>query len=100
LRSARTGGRRSGGLAAREIGVDDERLRHEPDSAFASTLAVVIGRPTRSTSPASGSSNPHAIEIVVVFPAPFGPSRPCVSPAATSKSTPVTTSILAAMICW
>ena len=36
--------------------------------------------PSTSTSPASGSVSPSQISIVVVLPAPFGPSRPKHSP--------------------
>src|SRR5262245_61655279 len=37
------------------------------------------------TSPASGSSNPSRISMVVVLPAPFVPRRPKHSPRATSS---------------
>src|SRR5690349_2407136 len=37
--------------------------------------------------PALRSRSPHTIRIVVVLPAPFGPSNPYVSPACTSKAT-------------
>ena len=36
--------------------------------------------------PEVGASNVANIEIVVVFPAPFGPKRPNISPSLISKS--------------
>src|SRR3989304_2462260 len=51
-----------------------------PIAPFASTLVVVNGLPSTSTSPASGPRTPQIIEIVVVLPAPLGPRRPYVSP--------------------
>src|SRR6476661_6458216 len=47
-------------------------------------------RPSTSTSPASGSVSPSQISIVVVFPAPLGPSSPKHSPRATARSRPST----------
>ena len=43
------------------------------------------GRPCQRTSPASGSSTPSAIRIVVVLPAPFGPTNPTISPSGTAN---------------
>ena len=40
--------------------------------------------------PASGSRSPMTHSSVVVLPAPFGPSRPKISPSAISKLTPST----------
>ncbi len=42
--------------------------------------------PSTSTSPASGAVSPSQNSIVVVLPAPFGPSRPKHSPAWTSSA--------------
>src|SRR5579875_3427128 len=42
------------------------------------------------TSPESGATRPAIIATVVVLPAPLGPSRPTVSPAATENDTPST----------
>ena len=67
-------------LARAQVGVDRQLLRHVPIAPLASTLRVVSARPATSTSPASGSSSPQTIEIVVVLRAPFGPSSPSVSP--------------------
>src|SRR3954468_6969347 len=44
------------------------------------------------TSPPSDSSSPQIIEIVVVLPAPFGPSSPYVSPSAIWRLMPRTAS--------
>ena len=41
-----------------------------------------------STRPASGARNPAMIRSVVVFPAPFGPTKPTTSPRPTRKLTP------------
>ena len=37
--------------------------------------------------PASGARSPSTHSIVVVFPAPFGPMRPKISPRRTEKET-------------
>jgi hypothetical protein len=50
----------------------------------------VSGSPAIRTVPASRRKTPATIEIVVVLPAPFGPSRPYVSPGAMAKPTPST----------
>src|SRR5580693_2896831 len=52
-------------------------------TSYPATLAV----------PEVGSARVHRILMVVDFPAPFGPRKPKVSPAATSKSMPLTASI-------
>ena len=43
--------------------------------------------PNSDTVPASGRVRPSTISIVVVLPAPFGPSRATVSPGAMARST-------------
>jgi hypothetical protein len=43
---------------------------------LASVLLIVNGFPSTITSPASRASSPQIIEMLVVFPAPFGPSSP------------------------
>src|SRR4029077_5804711 len=43
------------------------------------------GKPSTHTSPAVGTAKPVSIRMVVVFPAPLGPSRPTHSPASTRK---------------
>ena len=47
-----------------------------PMPALAATAPTSIAVPSRGTSPPSRASSPQIIEIVVVLPAPFGPSRP------------------------
>src|SRR3970040_2540180 len=59
-------------------------------TALASVDPTSIGRPSTTPSPPPRPSSPQIIEIVVVLPAPLGPSRPYVSPAATEKLTPST----------
>jgi hypothetical protein len=46
--------------------------------------------PKTATVPSSGFSRVVSIRMVVVLPAPLGPSRPNVSPAAICRSTPST----------
>src|SRR5580700_8377758 len=49
--------------------------------------------PATLAEPEVGSARVHRILMVVDLPAPFGPRKPNVSPAATSKSMPRTASI-------
>ena len=49
----------------------------------------------RCTSPADGARKPSRISIVVVLPAPFGPSRATTSPRCQGRSTPRSTSVCA-----
>src|SRR6202522_1262454 len=49
--------------------------------------------PATLAEPVVGSARVHRILMVVDLPAPFGPRKPNVSPAATSKSMPRTASI-------
>src|SRR4051794_18037636 len=46
-----------------------------------------MSMPPTSTCPAVGRRYPVMTRMVVVLPAPFGPSRPSTSPSATSKVT-------------
>src|SRR5262249_55577975 len=43
--------------------------------------------PPTSTSPLSGVTSPEIIDTVVVFPAPFGPSRPIRRPPSSANET-------------
>src|SRR3954463_3895793 len=45
-------------------------------------------RPNTSATPAVGRASPSRIRIVVDLPAPFGPRKPWISPAATVRSRP------------
>ena len=55
-----------------------------------SATASRHGSPPRSRAvPPSPRSRPSSTRIVVVLPAPFGPRKPCTSPAATDRSRPV-----------
>ena len=47
-------------------------------------------RPRTEIAPESGTCRPSIISIVVVLPAPFGPSRPKISPFRTWNETPPT----------
>ena len=59
-------------------------------AAGARSAPVPQFRPSSSTVPSSGTVSPSQISMVVVFPAPFGPSSPKHSPRATSRSSPST----------
>jgi hypothetical protein len=48
--------------------------------------------PSTLTSPAERIRKPSRISMVVVLPAPFGPSSVMTSPRSTLKSTPLSTS--------
>ena len=47
-----------------------------PMCRFGDTAERPICSPATVTVPSSGEMSPATIEIVVVFPAPLGPSRP------------------------
>ncbi len=64
------------------------RLGVPEDFAAATTSLLAQFSPRSSTVPASGAVSPSQISIVVVFPAPFGPSSPKHSPRMTSRSRP------------
>ncbi len=51
-----------------------------PRLAFAASGSFVTECPIMEASPLVGASKPESIEIVVLFPAPFGPSRLNTSP--------------------
>src|SRR5438034_5321704 len=51
----------------------------------------VIFLSSNCTAPSSGLTTPTTMLNVVVLPAPFGPSRPTISAAATVSDTPLTT---------
>src|SRR5882672_1610667 len=58
---------------------------------LAGSASPWMARPSMSTWPASAATSPQIIATVVVLPAPFGPSRPTISPRPTSKPAPATT---------
>ena len=55
-----------------------------------SMIASEGGRPKSETDPASGVVRPSSMSIVVVLPAPFGPSSATVSPRSMEMSMPRT----------
>src|SRR5947207_203868 len=57
-----------------------------PSCSRSSCSSVCQRLPRTSTSPESASRSPSQISIVVVLPAPFGPSRPKHSPVGTVRS--------------
>jgi hypothetical protein len=78
-------------LACREVGIDRDLLRDEADPGLDIDRSRVE-RPAQHADAARVSLEQaaHTIEIVVVLPAPFGPSSPYVSPASIEKLTPST----------
>ena len=53
----------------------------------------VTDQPSISACPADGRSRVASIRSVVVLPAPFGPTRPKISPGSTARSRPATASV-------
>ena len=54
---------------------------------------MVISRPSNSTEPVSGDSNPAMMRSVVVLPQPDGPSKPKNSPRSTATETSATAAV-------
>ena len=74
-------------LGDRELPVERELLRHVADALPGRRArGAQIEPATRSVPPVAGS-RPQSMRNVVVLPAPFGPSRPKISPRRTSKLT-------------
>src|SRR3974377_1330958 len=74
-------------LSGREVD-----CRAAPISRFNSVGFFCGSKPQTETRPPSGTRSPSMISIVLVFPAPLGPSRPNTSPSATEKLRPRTAS--------
>ena len=90
-RDAVVGGVEDQVVADRERAVEIAPLRHDRELASRADR----DRPTTSTPstdavPLVGRTRVVSTPTVVVFPAPFGPSRPKTSPASTPKLTPST----------
>src|SRR5881296_3200870 len=62
-------------------------VRPMPSSAIRWAGSPRIGRPSKRTSPPSGGERRLRQLKSVVLPAPFGPMRPTICPASTSKET-------------
>src|SRR4029453_18015388 len=60
----------------------------KPATPSGTASVLRTGRPRISRSPPSALASPRSRPSSVVFPAPFGPTRPCTWPSATSRSTP------------
>src|SRR3954447_21483290 len=60
----------------------------KPATPSGSASVLRTGLPRISRSPPSASARPRSRPNSVVFPAPFGPTRPCTWPCAMSRSTP------------
>src|SRR6187397_773172 len=52
--------------------------------------SVLASSPSTRTCPESGRISVYSMRSVVVLPAPFGPSRPVISPSRATKLTPAT----------
>ena len=63
-----------------------------PMIALAAGGSAHTSSPLIRIRPPSGRSSPVIIDREVVFPAPFGPTRPASDPAAISRSMPATAS--------
>ena len=61
--------------------------------ARASLGLAAASIPSTVTFPEPGSRNPVIIRIVVVFPAPFGPRKPRISPLSTRNDTSSTATV-------
>src|SRR5918997_726099 len=72
-----TSGRTSGSCA----------MTRTPRRRAAAGPAKVVGAPSRSSSPSSGTRSPDRILISVDLPAPFSPRRACTSPGRSSSDT-------------
>jgi hypothetical protein len=72
--------------------VDDRILEDDLLTARADSGCVATSKPASLAVPPVGRMVVVSIPTVVDFPAPFGPSSPNTSPAATSKSMPFTAS--------
>ena len=78
-------------LADRELRVERERLRHVADAVARGQVGRIDRlAQNRKLRPASRAADPVSIFIVVVFPHPFGPRNPKISPRSMVKLTPST----------
>ena len=78
-------------LARRQRAVDGDRLRDVADrGAHGEAFRAHVVARRRARGPSVGGSSVVSTRIVVVLPAPLGPSRPNTSPGATAKETPPT----------
>src|SRR6266508_1087065 len=64
--------------------------RRVPKLWRTSLACLTISKPLTCAVPLVGSSKVHNIRMVVDLPAPFGPSRPKISPRSICRSTPAT----------
>ena len=62
----------------------------KPSDAFARSGSAAMSWPLTAIRPEVGFNSPAIIRSVVVFPAPFGPRKPWISPGCTSSVTPST----------
>src|SRR6185503_8492779 len=62
----------------------------KPSDALAASGSRARSRPLMNTRPDVGLRRPATTRMLVVLPAPLGPRKPWISPAATSRLTPST----------
>ena len=75
-------------LGRRQLVDEGQLLGDQADPRFEGVgVAAETAPADPSTSPESGGSSPAIMATVVVLPAPLGPSRPTVSPAAAPNVT-------------
>src|ERR1700733_11588320 len=61
-----------------------------PRAIASAGLCLASGSPRRTIEPASGAIRPNSTFMSVLFPEPFSPKSPRISPAFSSRSTPST----------
>ncbi len=66
------------------------KVRATPRRAMTCGRSAWMGCPSRRMAPPVGASSPDTMLMTVVFPAPFGPMSPWISPRSTAKLAPST----------
>ena len=78
-------------LARGQALVDAARVRQHAEALRApASASSIASKPSTRTLPWSGDISVYSMRSVVVLPAPFGPSRPVISPSRAVKLTPRT----------
>jgi len=69
-----------------EVLIEPKPLRHVLSACFAPSGSRTTSRPATVALPESGGRMPASMRIVVVLPAPSGPTRPKISPGTRQSS--------------
>ena len=85
-------------FANRQVVVDADRSGTTPSLARASIGRAATSMPSISIWPLSGLTSPVIARIVVVLPAPFGPSSPVIDPFGTSNDTPLIAAVFRTLV--